>query len=1293
MSENRYQNLDRVISSLYTFITVGSETVKLLSLESSDLDLIHFKIRHTSDVRISVINDLFIDAQFKLLSRDDSEVQFLRTRPLSHPVRIVIRKYTEKDANDAKHPINNDLKHSTLMTHHALQHKIMGVQMQLCALDAKANDLIDVVRSNKYLVDLLSFIEKQSKDAIFNIQVLEALNPESTMIDAVKKRPEIAFELILQILSTLDALATATNDAFNHGNLTVAMIHVAEVSSATEPKPIAIQDKNFYLTQGKLLVKIGTFTHTSLDKSSKNTDLVTLLESLTNLEDAGGHLKMLTDANKDVKSVAELIKDPHFQKYQKGGGYKTKEKLKRQMYVDSENTEQFYGVNESKSNDVTNDVAKSTELTDSASSSESDNSTDSDNPFISSSGKSDEPKVKRMDFEKLNKRELQEYLKRTQSSTESDSSDVSDVSSSDESSDSSSSSDTLEDTSQSSSSSSDSSDSGHGRPRNTSRIRQLNETIPVYNKKTRYPAHPGQSVGQPMQQNQSQRATRFGGILGMPNTQAQMQQMMPPTNSRLGSVLGPQNNFNQQGGFNQQKQQRVMQTGGGVVPHIPDAAGTPFRTNQHRETDAARYNEKPPATNENDSLVEVRVSKDVLNPNWMSGKPPAVPQNPLAFNPFMPINYNPYMGMGLPGMGGPMYPWTYDINKVPIVRQIKVNLSNPGGDHITLSKIYEDIIPDDKFRYSFSTLSERMGMMQILRQILLRFNQNGELISVGSDTGTTYNSKDQQLINLLHHVKYLEVNPQHTGMPTPNPYDSLPVGMLTFQAAYPIRYNAEYNTVTIARNAIGLILRFLMTKKYHWSPGSVYRDYYFDVWRERRYYEWVRDEIVTKLVSPNFALMHAFFFTDNDRIQWAQIGGRATDQENVFDSIMTKYSGETSSHPSYTLLMLTESYTNSLRKWTTPMHSDHGKAQKMINIGYYAPNVWESVIFQILSIMCVLEKYHIYFNVDPQTFVDHFFIRDLRQNQQNTGYWRYTIDGVDYYCHNMGYLVIFDSRFFRREMETRPPPTVPSGGSSDADSPIFEFKLYSPVIFPGDENRVVIDVDGMTVKDEANKKAAEKRREKAAAEAAAKAAEASGTSASGAAAPEPTPTQYVPIGEYQMMTIRQFNTDEIKEKQRAQFMAVIQFVHQIASRAALPSIVQLVENIQSILITNPTKSLHKLLPELTPYALHSRIGSLLYAPEEDLIVPGLVNFRRGELVVYNNGLYRQWALYLGPTSTTGRINIIIKASPTDTIYMKKTVARGSIEKFHPNKKVDQEMGGSATELEHYVMNMGVSRVA
>lgn len=1270
-SENKYQNVDRVISSLYTFTTVGGDTVKLQTpSDTSALDLMHFKVRHTSDVRVSIINDIFIDAQFKLISRDDSTIQLLRTRSLSHPVRVVIRTYTEKEANNITHPINNDLRVSTLLTHKALARKLTGVQMQICALDAKQSDLLDVVRSNKYLVDLLSYLEKQSKDTIVNIQVLEAFHPENTMIDAVKKRPEVAFELILQVLATLDAL---TDISFVHGSLTVNNINVAELSSANEPKTVVVAGKHFYLTQPKLSVKVGTFTHSTVNSKADNQDLPTLLSSLTNLEDAGGHLKMLYDANKKTTSIADLVADQHFQKFQKGGGRNVSDKLRnKHNYVESENTEQFYGVTKSASSKVESDGSDGSNKSD-----------DDSNPFISSSKEPEKPSrtYGRVDFDKLNKQQLQEYLKRTQSSTESDSSDSSDESSkSSKSSDSSGlsgssgsdESSSLDETSSSSDESDSTSTSApkHGRPRNTSRIRQLNETGTVYNKSVQY-RQPQQPVQQP--------STRFGSILGMPQMQQQMQQQMVPTNTRFGAVL------NQHGGnMNTCKMPKSVQKGGAIVPHIPDAAGTPFRTNQHRETDAARYNEKAmtqPNASENDSLVEVRISKDIMNPGYMTGKPPAVPQNPLAFNPFMPINYSPYMGGGLPGMGPPMYPWTYDINKVPIVRQIKVNLSNPGGDHITLSKIYEDIIPDEKFKYSFSTLTERMGMMQILRQILLRFNQNGEHISVGSDTNTSYNSKDQQLINLLHHVKYLEVNPQHTGVPTPNPYDSLPVGMLTFQAAYPIRYNAEYNTVAIARNAIGLILRFLMTKAYHWSPNSVYRGLYFDVWRERRYYEWIRDEIVHKLVSPNFALMHAYFFTDNDRIQWGQIGGRATQQEEIFDRIITRYSGETSNQPSLTLLMLTESYTNSLRKWTTPVHSDHGKAQRMINIGYYAPNVWESVIFQILSIMCVLEKYQIYMNVDPQALIDHFFIRDLRQNQQNTGYWRYTIDGVDYYCHNQGYLVIFDSRYFRKNVAAVPaasapgvPSAPPSGASSVSSIPVLEFKMYSPVVFPGDEHRVVIDTDGMTTLTDAT---SAKHTDRVAAAAAAAAVAAPAASATPAITyPEP----------YEVMHIKQYTSDEIRTLQRTQFQEVMQFVLGIAQRAALPSIVSLVENINDIMRRNPDKPMNKLLPEMVPYALHSRIGSVLYVPEEEMIQRDLANFRRGELVIYNNGIYKQWALFLGMTST-GRMNIITKATPTDTLYLKKTVARGTLMKYHPNKKVELDSkDGVVSELENYVLS-------
>ena len=42
---------------------------------------------------------------------------------------------------------------------------------------------------------------------------------------------------------------------------------------------------------------------------------------------------------------------------------------------------------------------------------------------------------------------------------------------------------------------------------------------------------------------------------------------------------------------------------------------------------------------------------------------------------------------------------------------------------------------------------------------------------------------------------------------------------------------------------------------------------------------------------------------------------------------------------------------------------------------------------------------------------DNVYIKDLLNNEQATGYWKYVIDNCDYYIPNYGYMVLIDSNF------------------------------------------------------------------------------------------------------------------------------------------------------------------------------------------------------------------------------------------------------------------------------------------
>ena len=57
--------------------------------------------------------------------------------------------------------------------------------------------------------------------------------------------------------------------------------------------------------------------------------------------------------------------------------------------------------------------------------------------------------------------------------------------------------------------------------------------------------------------------------------------------------------------------------------------------------------------------------------------------------------------------------------------------------------------------------------------------------------------------------------------------------------------------------------------------------------------------------------------------------------------------------------------------------------------------VWFSILFQLLVGMSVLQKNKIHFN--EFSLENNVYIRDVYSNTDILGYWKYVVDGINYY--------------------------------------------------------------------------------------------------------------------------------------------------------------------------------------------------------------------------------------------------------------------------------------------------------
>jgi hypothetical protein len=248
---------------------------------------------------------------------------------------------------------------------------------------------------------------------------------------------------------------------------------------------------------------------------------------------------------------------------------------------------------------------------------------------------------------------------------------------------------------------------------------------------------------------------------------------------------------------------------------------------------------------------------------------PYVPiQNPLP--PEYPYvtgsNPHPYATNG----SQHMYPWVFTPNNVPVIKNYNISLSNPSGDHVQISDLYEDMLPKSKFKNTSITLGERSMIYDYVRATLVSVN-DGEDIDI---TGKIKSGSGANKKNLLSYLKLLELNPYHNNSLTPNPYVSLPDRMILYRSCYPIRFNANSNKISCSRTSIGLNLRIYDVSIAELNASRIYNilsPSKFDLWREISFYETIREEILKKKQCPNFAMLYAYFISSQSGINFNKI--------------------------------------------------------------------------------------------------------------------------------------------------------------------------------------------------------------------------------------------------------------------------------------------------------------------------------------------------------------------------------------------------------------------------------------
>jgi hypothetical protein len=370
-----------------------------------------------------------------------------------------------------------------------------------------------------------------------------------------------------------------------------------------------------------------------------------------------------------------------------------------------------------------------------------------------------------------------------------------------------------------------------------------------------------------------------------------------------------------------------------------------------------------------------------------------------------------------------------------VVNQFVIGDQHPYQNHEHINMIYEDVLPIKHLPNSVSTIGERLTLYGFIRSVILR-GKDGENIP--------FKDADN---NIFDRLKATELNPYHaldTTVMKDNPYLTLPKNMLLYRSCYPIKRGpTAMDTVMCAKESISMNIRlYRMTNgEMEINRNPNVKIYESEIWREIMYYEYVRENIIKKKQCPNHIVMFGYSLCKDSQIDFDKIEAiknghifAPKKELNIINTIPNsgnqilinnltilssgvKYvqpiqqtiEKDLHAYNKNILTAFTESPTYNLIQWASRKYANVGLSKQMINIGYHTESIWNSILFQIMAGLYSLQQHNLYIN--GMSLIDNIYIKDLSETSNTTNYWKYIIDGIEYYVPNYGYLVVIDSKF------------------------------------------------------------------------------------------------------------------------------------------------------------------------------------------------------------------------------------------------------------------------------------------
>lgn len=474
---------------------------------------------------------------------------------------------------------------------------------------------------------------------------------------------------------------------------------------------------------------------------------------------------------------------------------------------------------------------------------------------------------------------------------------------------------------------------------------------------------------------------------------------------------------------------------------------------------------KPPLTQREPTAQTPLVDLQVYPaPKPKSGPKPSV--DPTLYlpmynkTPFLPPQYQ------LPGAN----PYYFVPNtQMPFIKQYNINVSGPVTDHGKIGTIFEDVMPTAQFSNTFNTLEERIDITHYIRHTFLNGKPDGSDIDLEGAGDNSLLSYLKFMELNPYNTNHFSNNP-YKGLPD----DTLiyrscyPIRYDRYSNSVQCAKNSVGMNIRIYRMSIGEY-RIKQSDNTNYYDYDLWREIeYYQYIRNNIIKQKVCPNFVSMhayFISENCNIdfdkilqLKGKYRTDQNKDDQTRLGkslysiinkahdyfdkkldensrnykplvlngGNQNQNQNqnqvgqgffmpnkrIENNDKYKAIGPDLNDQDYVgtaLVSLTESPTYNFLAWASKTYELEGNRRINIHTGFHKTEVWYSILFQLMVALHVMQKEGIAFR--NFYLEENVYIKDIEIHGNIRKYWKYIINGYEYYVPNYGYLLMIDSNY------------------------------------------------------------------------------------------------------------------------------------------------------------------------------------------------------------------------------------------------------------------------------------------